>query len=53
MEKIRYTVTFLNPGQNPIHAAYQPLYALAKQVQWQWPDYGEDKFDIMFRGLHI
>ena len=47
-------MTFLNPGQTPILAADQPLYALAKQIQWYWPDeYGEDKFVIMFGGLHI
>ncbi|CAB3989008.1 Hypothetical predicted protein [Paramuricea clavata] len=35
-------------------AADQPLYTLAKQLQWEWPEqYGEDKFVIMFGGLHI
>ena len=51
MEKIRDTVVFLNPGQTPVLVADQPLYAL--QIQWQWTDYGEDKFVIMFGGLHI
>ena len=28
--------------------------ALAKQVQWNWPDkYDEDKCVVMFGGLHI
>ena len=32
----------------------QPLWALAKYVQWSWPsDYGEDKFIVTFGGLHI
>ena len=31
MEKIRDTVSFLNPGQSPVLAADQPLYALPKQ----------------------
>lgn len=53
MQKIRDTVAFLNPGQTPVIAADQPLFALAKQIQWQWPEYGEDKFVIMFGGLHI
>ena len=45
---------FLNPGQTPVIAADQPLYALAKQIQWHWPEnYGEDKFVLMFGGLHI
>ncbi len=54
MRKIRDTIAFLNPGQIPVVAADQPLYALAKQIQWQWPDeYGEDKFVLAFGGLHI
>ena len=36
MEKIRDTVAFLNPGQTPVLAADQPLYAPAKEIQWQW-----------------
>ncbi|CAB1455649.1 unnamed protein product [Pleuronectes platessa] len=54
MGKIRETTAFLNPGQTPVVAADQPLYALAKQIQWQWPEeYGEDMFVVMFGGLHI
>ena len=53
MKNIRDTVAFLNPGQIPIIAADQPLYVLLKQIQWKWPAYGEDKFVIMFGGLHI
>ncbi len=31
----------------------QPLYAVAKQIQWNWPEtHGEDHFIIMFGGLH-
>lgn len=51
--KICDTVAFLNPGQTPVVAADQPLYALVKQIQWTWPEYGEDKCLIMFGGLHI
>lgn len=54
MDRVREIVSLLNPGQVPVIAADQPLYALAKQIQWHWPDrYGEDKFVIMFGGLHI
>ena len=53
MAKVRDTVAFLNPGQTPVIAADQPLYALAKRMQWKWPEYGEDKFVIMFGGRHI
>ena len=32
----------------------QPLYTLAKQIQWSWPaSHGEDQFVVMFCGLHI
>ena len=52
--KKNQTVTFLNPGQTPVIAADQPLFAIAKQIQWSWPDtYGEEKFIIMIGGLHI
>ena len=53
MSTIRDIIAFLNPGQIPVVAADQPLYALAKQIQWQWPEYGEDEFVIMLGGLHI
>ena len=54
MDKIKDAINVLNLGQTPIRAADQPLFALAKQIQWQWPDtYGEDKFIVMFGGLHI
>ena len=54
MDRVKEVVDRVNPGQVPVIAADQPLYATAKQIQWQWPDrYGEDKFVIMFGGLHI
>ncbi|KAI4802927.1 hypothetical protein KUCAC02_006494 [Chaenocephalus aceratus] len=54
MDKIKDIVAFFNPGQVPVIALDQPMYAVAKQVQWHWPEnYGEDKFVIMFGGLQI
>ena len=54
MYKIKEIVSFLNPGQVPVLTADQPIYAVAKQVQWHWPEqYGENKFVIMFGGLHM
>lgn len=36
----------------PVVMFDQPLYAIAKQVQWNWPNtYGEDLFVIMLGGL--
>ena len=54
MQKVSDVVAHLNPGQVPIITADRPIYALAKQVQWQWPEeYGEDKYLVMSGGLHI
>lgn len=54
MNVLRQTVQYLNPGQIPVIALDQPLFALAKMVQWKWPDnYGENKYVVMFGGLHL
>lgn len=54
MTMVQATVQHLNPGQVPVIAADQPLYTLAKQIQWTWPStLGEDHFVVMFGGLHI
>ncbi|MES9881624.1 MAG: hypothetical protein ABW185_12160, partial [Sedimenticola sp.] len=54
MDIIQHAVDFLNPGQIPVIACDQPLYALAKTIQWNWPEtHGEDRCVIMFGGLHI
>jgi hypothetical protein len=44
----------LNPGQTPVLGGDQPLYAIAKQLQWAFPDtMGEDKLVLMMGALHI
>ena len=44
----------MNPNQIPVVTYDQPLYVLAKQIQWNWPElFGESKFLIMMGGLHI
>ena len=54
MNVIRSATEFLNPGQIPVAAFDAPLYALAKFTQWKWPEtHGEEKFIVMFGGLHI
>ena len=41
----RAAVHHLNSGQVPVLAGDQHLYALAKDIQWTWPDrHGEDHF---------
>ena len=54
MSLVRQAIVHLNPGQTPVLVMDQPLYALAKGIQWCWPDtFGERQFVIMLGGLHI
>ena len=51
MDKVKEAIQFLNPSQSPVLEADQPLYALAKHIQWCYPEeYGE--FVIVLGGLH-
>ena len=44
----------LNPGQASVLGADQPLYAIIKLIQWQFPDtLGEDKLVVIMGALHI
>ena len=47
--------SFLNPGQTSVIGAEQPLYALIKLIQWQYPDtLGEDKMALHIEdNIHI
>lgn len=50
MDVIKAALQHLNPQQMPVVAVDQPLYAIAKQIQWTWPEsHGESEFG----GLHI
>ena len=54
MDVIQDAITLVNPGQIPVIAFDQPLFTIAKTVQWKWPDtHGEAKFVIMLGGLHL
>ena len=47
-------IHLLNPGQVPVLTLDQPLFTIAKQIQWNWPDmYGEDKFVILLEDRRI
>src|SRR6218665_385514 len=53
MDVVKAAVSKLNPGQVPVITFDQPPYALAKLIQWNWPEsYGVSKFVIMLGGLH-
>ena len=54
MKIIKNAVEYLNPGQEPVVCLGQPLFAIAKQIQWERKHiYGEDKVVIMTGALHI
>ena len=54
LDVIKKVVDITNKGQTPVVAVDQPLFAIAKKIQWKWSQvYGEDKFLVMFGGLHI
>ncbi|KAI0226537.1 hypothetical protein LSAT2_022957, partial [Lamellibrachia satsuma] len=54
LDVVKNAVEHLNTGQTPVDIFDQPLFALAKQIQWKWPEsYGEDKLVVMFGGRHI
>ena len=46
-------IQHLNRGQVPVIAMDQPLYALAKQIQWPWPDQARSQkslLGVLFEG---
>ena len=46
---VKEAVQHLNPVQVPVLVTDQPLFALAKQIQWTWPDtLGENHFIILY-----
>ncbi|KAK0055322.1 hypothetical protein Bpfe_015336 [Biomphalaria pfeifferi] len=54
MDLVMQAVKFLNPGQIPVITADQPLFAIAKQIQWKCPEfYRENKIALLLGGLHI
>ena len=51
MDVIQNSWQHLKLGQTPVVTFNQPLFALAKQIQWKWPqEYGEQKFVVVFDG---
>ena len=54
MDLIRNTTTYLNGPQPPILCGDQPVYAVIKTIQWNWPElYGEDRYVALLGPLHI
>ena len=54
MEIIYKNTNYLNPGQTRVITMDQPLYAIAKKVQWQFGGiYSERRFVCMLGPLHV
>ena len=54
MDVIRAATRYLNPLQVPIMVGDQPIFYLAKKIQWLMPsEYGEDQFVVWPGGLHL
>ena len=47
MNIIQHITVRVNPGQIPVFTVDQPIYAIAKKIQWTW------RYVILMGGLHI
>ena len=53
MKVLKCTTEYLNPRQTPVLTVDQPLYALAKKIQWEiGGDLAEDRFVAMLAPFH-
>ena len=54
MKAIQKAVAFLCPNQTPVATADQPLYTIAKKLQWRFPnsEIGENSFLVMLGAMH-
>ena len=54
MRVIRAAVAHVNPSRTPVIAVDQPLFVLAKEIQWRLGGvYDEDRYVFMVGGLHV
>ena len=54
MDLVAKATELVNNGQVPVLTVDQPLYAIAKKIQWSWPEtYGSEKYLVLMGGLHI
>ncbi|KAG1672156.1 hypothetical protein GQR58_016107 [Nymphon striatum] len=54
LDLLKTLTDFLNPGQTPVLACDCPIFAIGKRILWKFPElYDEDKFIILFGGLHL
>ena len=54
MNVVNAIVAHLNPGQVPVLVADQPLFLIAKKIQWNYPQiFGEEQFVVFLGGMHV
>ena len=54
MNIVKAVVAHLNPRQVPVLVADQPLFLIAKKIQWNYPQtLGEEQFVVFLAGMHI
>ena len=54
MNAVKAVVTHLHSEQAPVIVADQPLYSLAKKLQWNFPaTHGENKYVVFLGGMHV
>ena len=53
MNVVKAVVAHLNPGQVPVLVADQPLFLIAKKIQWNYPQiFGEEQFVVFLGEMH-
>ncbi len=53
MNVICAVTNHINPGQTPVMVVDQPLFTIAKKIQWKYSDeLGENKFVVMLGAMH-
>ena len=54
MKIVKEGVAYVNPNQALVIVMDQPLFGIAKQIQWKKGDlYGEEKYVVMMGGQHV
>ena len=54
MNIVKAVVAHLNPRQVPVLVADQPLFLIAKKIQWNYPQtLGEEQFVVFLAGMHV
>ena len=54
LSMLSQAINFINPGQTPVVEADQPLFQLAKKIQWKYPEteIGESSFLVTLGAMH-